>query len=225
MSSSNPQQTLFRHFAAVADALAHEHRLALLELLAQRERSVEALSELLAIPLATVSQHLQRLKRAGLVVDRRAGRQRFYRLTSAKILPIVRALEELAEVSMAEVERLVHEQLKSQDPEPPLEARELLALQAQGGTVILDVRPYEEYEVAHLPGSLNLPLAEILRKLPTLPKDELIVVYCRGPYCLMALTAVKLLRRRGYRVRRLTDGVPEWRRLGLPVEGLAVPDT
>ena len=216
------RQTLFSQFALVADALAHGHRLSLLELLAQGERRVEVLAGFLGISIASASQHLQKLKRAGLVIDRPNGRHRLYRLSGDQVSSLVLSLEKVAEASLASVEKLVHEQIRSRDEEPPIRATELWARMGQEPLVLLDVRPAEEYRDGHLPGAIHIPWEQLRRESPDLPHESMIVVYCRGPYCFLALEALKALRRQGYRVRRLEEGVPEWRRLGFPVEGEAV---
>jgi rhodanese-related sulfurtransferase/DNA-binding MarR family transcriptional regulator len=218
LTSRSDQHALFSQFALVADALAHCHRLSLLELLAQGERRVEVLAGFLGISIASTSQHLQKLKRAGLVVDRPVGRQRLYRLSGNQVASLVLALEKVAETSLASVEKLVGEQIRSRDVEPPIRAAELRALIEREPVVLLDVRPAEEYLAGHLPGALHLPWERLRHEPPTWPADSMIVVYCRGPYCFLALEALQALHRQGYRVRRLEDGVPEWRRLGFPVE-------
>ncbi len=218
MSTREIRQTLFAQFAAVADALAHGSRLALLELLAQGERDVETLSGLLGVSVASTSQHLQRLKHAGLVSARRDGRRRIYRLASDEVSALVLNIGKVAEASLASVEKIVNQQLRAQDELPPVSAGELAKLSARRAVVIVDVRPAEEYAVAHLPGAVNIPLDTLRREMSRLPQEREIVVYCRGPYCLLALDAMRMLRRRHYRVRRLEESVPEWRRAGLPVE-------
>ncbi len=218
MSTREVRQTLFAQFAVVADALAHSSRLALLELLAQGDRDVETLSGLLGLSVASTSQHLQRLRHAGLVSPRRDGRRRIYRLASDEVSALVLNIGKVAEASLASVEKIVNQQLRAQDELPPVSAGELAKLSARRAVVIVDVRPAEEYAVAHLPGAVNIPLDTLRREMSRLPQEREIVVYCRGPYCLLALDAMRMLRRRHYRVRRLEESVPEWRRAGLPVE-------
>ncbi len=212
------RQALFSQFALVADALAHGSRLSLLELLAQGERGVEALAGFLGISIASASQHLQKLKRAGLVVDRPVGRHRLYRLSGDPVSSLVLSLEKVAEASLASVEKLVHEQIRSRDEEPPIRAAELWARLGQEPLVLVDVRPVEEYRAGHLPGAIHIPRERLRSELPALSPESMIVVYCRGPYCFLALEALEILRREGYRARRLEEGVPEWRLLGFPVE-------
>jgi ArsR family transcriptional regulator len=219
MSSREIQQELFRQFARVADGLAHGHRIALLELLAQGERDVETLSNLLQIPVASVSQHLQRLKRAGLVTARREGRRHIYRLVDPKVSGLVGALQHLAEECLADVELLLGAEVRARDPVAPVGPDELRELQEAGSAVVLDVRPEEEFLAGHIPGAVNVPLQRLAEEADALPRDREIVVYCRGPYCLLTLDALDLLRARGYSVRRLETGLPAWREAGLPVAG------
>lgn len=221
LSSRDMQQELFRQFARVADGLAHGHRIALLELLAQGERDVETLAELLQLPVASVSQHLQRLKRAGLVAARRQGRRRVYRLVDPKVAGLVGSLQRLAEQCLADVELLLGTEIQTRDPVAPVGADELRKLQNAGTAVVVDVRPEAEFRAGHIPGAVNLPLGRLAEEAHTLPRDREIVVYCRGPYCLLTLDALDLLRQRGYSVRRLATGLPEWREAGLPVETAA----
>ena len=218
MSTREIRQTLFAQFAVVADALAHSSRLALLELLAQGERDVETLSGLLGLSVASTSQHLQRLKHAGLVSVQRHGRRHIYRLASDEVSALVLNIGRVAEASLASVEKIVNQQLRAQDELPPVSTDELARLSARRAVVIVDVRPAEEYAAAHLPGAVNIPLDALRREMSRLPQDREIIVYCRGPYCLLALDAMRMLRRHHYRVRRLEESVSEWRRAGLPVE-------
>lgn len=224
LSSRDKQQRLFAHFAQVAEGLAHGHRLALLEILAQGERDVETLARVTGLSVASVSQHLQRLKRTGLVSVRREGRRRIYQLSSPQVSALVAFVERLAEECVAEVDKLVAEVLRARDTEAPLSARELAALVKKGKVTVLDVRPPEEYAAGHLPGAVNIPLDSLRRRAGGLPRGRPVVVYCRGPYCVLTLDAVELLRRRGFKVRRLADSVADWRRAGLPVEEGSVKD-
>lgn len=224
LSSRDKQQRLFAHFAQVAEGLGHGHRLALLEILAQGERDVETLARLTGLSVASVSQHLQRLKRTGLVTARREGRRQVYQLSSPRVSALVASLERIAEECVAEVDKLVGEVLRTRDVEAPLSARELAALVKKGKVTVLDVRPAEEYAAAHLPGAVNIPLDSLRRRVKELPRGRPVVVYCRGPYCVLTLDALELLQRRGFKVRRLADSVADWRRAGLPVEEGAAKD-
>jgi rhodanese-related sulfurtransferase/predicted transcriptional regulator len=217
VSSQKAQLELFHEFARVADGLAHGHRIALLELLAQGERDVDTLARLLGLPVASVSQHLQRLRRAGLVTAHREGRRRVYRLASTNVAGLVGLLQRLAEQSLADVEKLVDDEIRARDPQPPVKADELRELLERGEVLLLDVRPEEEFLAAHVAGAINVPLQRLAEQAETFPRDRDIVVYCRGPYCLLTLDALQVLRDRGLRVRRLEAGVPTWRAAGLPV--------
>jgi rhodanese-related sulfurtransferase/DNA-binding transcriptional ArsR family regulator len=218
MSSENPKQALFAQFAAVAKAVAHPHRLALLEQLAQGERSVEVLADRTRVSIANASQHLQRMQRAGLLAVRREGKFVFYRLVDDAVLDLLASARRIAERSLAEVQRVVHSYFRNRDCLEPVSRAELMNRLKAGIVTVLDVRPEDEFALGHLPGAINIPLRELERRLADLDLDQEIVAYCRGPYCVLSYEAVALLRARGFTVRRLEDGLPEWRAAGLPVE-------
>ncbi|WP_163557365.1 metalloregulator ArsR/SmtB family transcription factor [Halomonas sp. NO4] len=212
---------LYEQLAQLGRALGHANRLELLELLAQAEYPVDALAEAAGISVANASQHLQQLRRAGLVTARREGRQMRYALTDERIVTLLGLLGEVARGHLAEVERLMGRLFADEDADGALEpiSREALAERlASGEVTLLDVRPTAEYRTGHLPGALNLPLEDLEARLARLPQDQEVVAYCRGPYCVMSHEAVKLLRRHGFRVRRFEEGYPEWKAAGLPVE-------
>jgi rhodanese-related sulfurtransferase/DNA-binding transcriptional ArsR family regulator len=217
-AEGNPSLFLFTQFASVAQGLGHSHRLLLLQLLAQGERPVEALAGASGLGLTNVSQHLQRLSRAGLVVSRRQGRQIFYRLSDEIVLTLVETLRKVAERRLAEVRAVFHDYFQNLDNLGPVSRHELLRRLKRKGVVVIDVRPSEEYAAGHLPGAINLPANELAQRLVELPRDQEIVAYCRGPYCVMSYEAVHLLRQRGFKALRLEDGYPEWKAAGLPVE-------
>jgi len=216
-SSESPKRLLFRQFAAVAMAVAHEHRLELLEALAQGERSVEKLADCTGLSIANASQHLQRMRRAGLVETRREGKFVYYCLAGTAVLDLVAALTRIGERNIAEVDRIVRTYFNSRDDMEPVSRTELLARIKEGDVQVLDVRPTDEFELAHIPGAINIPLATLKRKLTVLDPDKEVVAYCRGPWCVLSFEAVSMLRAAGYRVRRLEDGLPEWRSASLPV--------
>ncbi len=218
MSSENLERRILDRVAAVARALGQGHRLALLVLLAQGERSVEALSQAANLSLANASQHLQHLRRAGLVTTRREGKQVFYRLSDDAVVSLLVALRTVAEANSPEVALLVAQHFRKLDDLEPLTRAELLRRIKQGAATLIDVRPPEEFAQGHLPGAINIPLSRLGRELDRLPVAREVVAYCRGPYCLMSYQAVVHLRRRGFQARRLEDGFPEWRAAGLPVE-------
>lgn len=218
MSAKQPKEKLFEELSRIGKALASPKRLELIEILAQGERSVEALSRATALSVANASHHLQALREARLVEARKEGLFVFYRLVSPQVFDLVGMIRRLAEQHIAEVDRLVRAYFGARDELEPV-SREELTQRAQAGTVIvLDVRPPEEYRAGHIPGAASVPLDQLERRLKKLPRGKEIVAYCRGPYCLMAYEAVALLRERGRRARRLVDGFPEWRAAGLPVE-------
>jgi rhodanese-related sulfurtransferase/DNA-binding transcriptional ArsR family regulator len=219
MSSQGPKQALFAQFAAVAKTLGHPHRLEVLEQLAQGERTVEVLAQRTGLSIANASQHLQQMRRVGLVANRRDGKFIYYRLNDEAVLDLLAALRRIAERNSAEVERVIRSYFDKRDS---LEAvsREELVERARAGTVtILDVRPEDEFALGHLPGALNIPLRELEARLGEMDPKQEIVAYCRGPYCVLSYEAVAALRARGFKVRRLEDGLPEWRAAGLPVVG------
>ena len=218
MSSESPKQVLFAQFAAVAKAAAHPHRLELLEQLAQGERSVELLAVRIRVSIANASQHLQHLRRAGLIVARREGKFVFYRLASDAVLDLLVSVRRIAEHSSAEVDRVVRSYFQNRDNLEPVSRQELMERLKIGLVTVLDVRPEDEFALGHLRGAINIPLRELEKRLADLDPEQEIVAYCRGPYCVLSYEAVAVLRARGFRVRRLEDGLPEWRAAGLPVD-------
>lgn len=215
------QQEVFDTLAQVARALGNGHRLALLEHLAQAPASVETLAGKAEMAVANTSQHLQHLRRAGLVTANRSGKQMIYQLTDDRIPLLMTLLREVAETNLAEMERLVGQLFTDEDADGELKAvsrQELLASLTQGEVLLLDVRPQEEFAVGHLPTAINIPLETLEFLLESLPQDREIVAYCRGPYCALSHEAVQCLREHGYRVRRFEEGFPEWKAAGLPVE-------
>lgn len=208
---------LYEQFARVGKALANGHRLELLDVLAQGERTVESLAEETGMSVASASQHLQVLRAARLVETRRAGVSIYYRLASEQVGTLWLALRGVGEAHLAEIDRLVETFLQDRGQLSPITIAELLEELRAGRVILLDVRPAEEYQAGHLPQAISLPLSALEERLVDLPRDREIVAYCRGPYCVFADEAVAILRAQGYQARRLEEGVPDWRRLGLPV--------
>jgi rhodanese-related sulfurtransferase/DNA-binding transcriptional ArsR family regulator len=217
MSTPSPKSSLFAHFATVAKSLGHAHRLELLEQLAQGERSVEVLADRTGLSVANASQHLQQLRRAGLVRSRRDGKFVHYRLADDMVLDVLMGLRRIAERNLAEVERVVRGYFNERDGLEAVSRDELLERMRAGTVTILDVRPEDEFALGHLPGALNIPLRALGARLSELDPGQEIVAYCRGPYCVLSYEAVAQLRARGFAVRRLEDGLPEWRAAGLPL--------
>jgi ArsR family transcriptional regulator len=218
MSSQSPKSALLAQFAAVAKSLAHAHRLELLEQLAQGERCVEVVAERTGLSTANASQHLQQMRRAGMVTARRDGKFVYYKLADDAVLDLLAALRLIAERNVAEVERLVRSYFNDRDSLKPLSRAELLERSRAGAVTVLDVRPPDEFALGHLPGAKNIPLRELEARLAEFDPAQEIVAYCRGPYCVLSYEAVAALRVRGFNVRRLEDGFPQWRAAGLPVE-------
>jgi rhodanese-related sulfurtransferase/DNA-binding transcriptional ArsR family regulator len=218
MSSSNPKRTVFAGFAAVAKALGHGHRLEILELLAQGERSVEGLAERAGLSIANASQHLRLMRRAGLLASRRDGKRILYGLSGPTVLDLTAALRRVAEQNLAEVREIVSKYFKVRDALEPVSRKELARRLKDGLVTVLDVRPEDEFAAGHLPQAVNIPLRELSRRLREISNRREIVAYCRGPYCVLAFEAVALLRECGFKIRRLEDGFPEWKAAGLPVE-------
>jgi rhodanese-related sulfurtransferase/DNA-binding transcriptional ArsR family regulator len=216
--SIRPKQDIFAGLARIGTALSSPARIEFLELLAQRERRVEQLAALTGVSIANTSQHLQKLRQAGLVNSRKEGQYVFYRLAGDEIVSLLAALGRTGEAHLAEVEKLVRVVLAQKDDVEPVPAKELLARLRRGEVTVLDVRPVEEFAAGHIPGAVNIPIHELEKRLAELPRRKEVVAYCRGPYCLMSFDAVALLRRKGRKSRRLEDGMPEWRAAGLPVE-------
>ena len=211
---------LFDEFARAAKALASGRRIELLDVLANGERTVEALAGEVGLSVANASRHLQVLRQAGLVVSRRQGTSIHYRLAGPEVFGLWRTLRTLAASRLAEVERLAAAYLGGRDQLEPVTRQELARRLRDGDDlVVLDVRPAAEYAAGHLPGAVSIPVGELRRRLAELPADREVVAYCRGPYCAFAHEAVALLRQEGFAARRLEDGLPEWRAAGLAVTG------
>ncbi|OFZ84922.1 MAG: ArsR family transcriptional regulator [Betaproteobacteria bacterium RBG_16_66_20] len=218
MSTDSVKKDLYQSLAKVAQALASGNRLQLLELMAQGERSVEALAELAGISMANTSQHLQALRQAGLVIPRKEGQRVYYRLAGDDVVRLYDVLHTVAELRLAEVKQLVAEFLGDKDALEPIAFDELLSRAKRGLVTVLDVRPPEEFAAGHLPGAVNIPIDRLESGLAKLSKQREVVAYCRGPYCLMSFEAVLKLRKRGWKARRLQHGFPEWKAAGLPVD-------
>ena len=222
MSSTGPKRAIFAGLADVAQALSHAHRLELLEHVAQGMRSVEELSARANLSFANTSRHLQILRRARLVDTERRGKHVLYRLAGDnEVVDLMRALGRVGERNLAEVNRVMTDYFHARDALEPVSRTDLISRLRDGLVTILDVRPEDEFALGHLPGALNIPLGKLERRLGELPAGREVIAYCRGPYCVLSFEAVAALRARGYRVRRLEDGYPEWKAAGLPIEAVA----
>lgn len=221
MKKRTVKDLLYEQVARIGKAIASPKRLELLEVLAQGEKTVEALAVDLDIDMRLASAHLKTLREARLVVARRAGKHMIYRLSDDDVAGLWVTLREVAEAHLIEL-RVALENICA-DPQQlvSLGRAELLAQARRGTVVVIDVRPQDEYRTAHLPYARSMPLAEIEQRLDELPRDRPIVAYCRGPFCLLSEQALQLLARHGFPVRKLSDGVSEWRAAGLPIERAA----
>ncbi len=218
MSTDHFKQDVHAQLARVGKALSHGNRLELLEFVAQGPRSVDELARMTRLSVANASKHLQELRRAGLVRARKQGLRVFYELAGPDVVDLIAALGQVAETRLAEMAHLVRTYIRARDELEPVRAAELLKRSKQGLVTVLDVRPAKEFAAGHLPGAINVAVEDLGKQLKKLPKGREVIAYCRGPYCLLSVDAVALLRTKGYKARRLEDGFPEWKASGLPVE-------
>ncbi|TPI61044.1 metalloregulator ArsR/SmtB family transcription factor [Mesorhizobium sp. B3-1-7] len=221
MSIRNPKQALYEQFAIVAKALGHPLRLEIIEHLAQGARSVEALAVKLGQPVANISQHLQALRRAGIVSAERDGKFVHYALADESVLSAFASVRGVAERHLAEVDRIVRGYFDARDDMRPVTREELQTLMRDGLVTLVDVRPADEFALGHVPGAINVPLGDVRAWSGDAAPNREVVAYCRGPWCVMSFEAVAALRSLGYSARRLEDGMPEWKAAGLPVEEAA----
>lgn len=208
---------LYGQLARLGKALSSPHRLEMLELLAQGERTVDSLATEIGLSLANASQHLQALRQAALVESRKDGLFVRYRLVDPDVFELSKVIRSVAERRLAELDRLVHEHFGNRADAEPVPMDELLKRARSKEVVILDTRPVSEYIAGHIPGALSIPVDDLHRRLKELTKGKEYVAYCRGPYCIYADRAVEMLRANGRRARRLVEGFPEWRAAGFSV--------
>ena len=216
--STNPKRDILESLARIGTALSSPTRIEFLELLAQSERTVEQLAAMTGASVANTSQHLQRLRQAGLIQGRKQGLYVYYRLAGDEVVALLSAVSRVGEVHVAEIERVVRLYFANKDELEPISAPDLLERARKGLVTVLDVRPAEEFAAGHVRGAVNIPVQELEKRIKELPKRREVIAYCRGPYCLMSYDAVALLRKKGLKARRLEAGLPEWRLGGLPVE-------
>lgn len=217
MGDRSAKGALFDAFGSVAKALASGRRAEIVDLLAQGPRSVEDIANEIGQSVANTSHHLHVLASGGVVLSRRQGTRVIYRLAGPEVVALWRALRDVADKHVAQMERLARDYLGERDNLEPLPQAELARRLKSGEVVVLDVRPIAEYSAGHIAGARSIPVSEIQRRLSEIPKTRRIVAYCRGRYCVFADDAVRTLRRKGYRAERLEDGFPEWRDAGFPV--------
>ncbi|HMM76345.1 MAG TPA: metalloregulator ArsR/SmtB family transcription factor [Gammaproteobacteria bacterium] len=222
MEQRGPKQAIYASLAEIAQSIGHPHRLELLEYLAQGHRSVEELAVLSKLSFANTSRHLQILRRVRLVDTARRGKHVLYRIANQdEVVGLLSALGCVGERNRAEIRQIMSDYFSARDELAPVTREELVSRLGDGTVTLLDVRPAQEFALGHLPGALNIPVNELQAQLSKLPKKHEIVAYCRGPYCVLSFEAVAWLRARGYRVRRLVDGFPEWKAAGLEIETAA----
>lgn len=220
-SSRQFKAAIYEQLAHIGKATASAARLELLDLLSQGPRTVEALATLTGQSVANTSHHLQVLRRVRLLDAQKAGVHVTYRLADAQVADFFLHLRALAEVRLADIERVTREYLDQRGALEAISDEELLRRVRAGEVTLIDVRPREEYLAGHIPSAISLPLANLRKGISDLPKGREVVAYCRGPYCVMALDAVDILRRKGFRAHRMEQGVLEWRALGGQVESIA----
>jgi rhodanese-related sulfurtransferase len=217
LSSRAFKDAVYEQLARIGKVMASPRRLELLDLLAQGPRTVEALARETGLSVANASQHLQALRAARLLLAEKRGVYVTYRLAGDDVAAFYRSLRTLAQSRLAEIEQVTREFLADRDALEAVDRDDLVRRVKRGSVTVLDVRPVEEFAAGHIPGALSIPLPQLARRLGELPRGREIVAYCRGPYCVLAVEAVRLLRRRGLRAERLEDGVPDWRARGYRV--------
>lgn len=217
MSGRETKRALYEHFARIAKAMANPSRIELLELLAQGERSVDALARASGLGVTTTSSHLQILRGARLVDARREGTRVIYRTAGDEVIALLATLRAVAEHRLAEVEQLMGAFLRDHNALDAITSDELAVRLARDDVLVLDVRPAEEFAAGHIDGAVSMPLSELGRRLAEIPSGREVVAYCRGPYCVLAPQAIEILAESGIRARRLLEGLPEWRLAGRPI--------
>ena len=217
MSHRELKDPLYAQFARIGHATASPKRIELLDLLSQGPKTVETLAEQSATPVKNTSAHLRVLRQARLVETERVGTYIRYRLADDSVIGYLRSLRSLAHQRLAEVEQVAELYLTRRDELEPVTLKDLRRLIRAGVVTVVDVRPQDEFESAHIPGARSIPVAELKRRLNEIPKRKEVIAYCRGAYCVYSVEAVEILRKHGYRARRAEEGLPDWRAAGLPV--------
>ena len=212
------KDAIYEQFSRIGKAVSSPKRLELLDLICQGEKTVETLSRETGLTVANTSQHLQTLKAARLIEAEKDGLYVKYRLADEMVCEFFRSMRILAENRLAEVDMIKRRFLEGREGMEPVNRDDLLTRVAEGGVTVLDVRPTDEYLAGHIPGALSVPLGRLKEILASLPTDQEIVAYCRGPYCVLSVQAVEMLRKKGFNAIRLEESVQDWRAMGLPVE-------
>ena len=218
MTGRKFKDVVFEQFAKIARAFAAPKRLEIIDVLAQGERDVDSLAKQVAMTVANTSRHLQILKSARLVETRREGVRIYYRLADEDVLHCWLKLQALAEKRSSEIREVARMFFEQRNALQPLSGEELLRRVENNEVIVVDVRPVEEYQKGHIPGAISIPLSELKKKLPDLPRDRQVVAYCRGSYCVLSAEAMTILKKAGFQALRLKEGLPEWKAAGLPVE-------
>jgi rhodanese-related sulfurtransferase len=211
------KDAIYEQFARIGKAVSSPKRLELLDLLCQGERTVEVLAKESGLSIANASQHLQVLRAARLVEAEKEGLFVIYRLADQTVCEFFRSMRVLAESQLAEVEQIKRRFLEGKEGMEPVDREVLLKLVRNGAVTVLDVRPVEEYNAGHIPGALSIPLKELKLHLSELPHKQEIVAYCRGPYCVLSIQAVEMLRTKGFQAIRLEEGIQDLRAMGFPI--------
>ena len=212
------KDAIYEQFARIGKSVSSPKRLELLDLLCQGERTVEVLAKESGMTVANASQHLQILRTARLVEAEKKGLYVIYRLADPNVCEFFHAMRVLAESQLAEVEQIKRQFLEGREGMQPVDRSALIELVREGAVTVLDVRPVEEYNAGHIPGALSIPLKELQLRLSDLPDNQEIVAYCHGPYCVLSIQAVEMLRARGFQAVRLEEGIQDLRAMGFPIE-------
>jgi len=218
MGDRATKDAVYEQHARLGRALSSSKRLEIIDLLGQGEKSVEALAEATDLTIGNASAHLKVLKSAHLVATRKTGHYVYYRLADDVVAEFWLGFRKLAEHRYAELRDMARSKFSDPDGLAPVDRKELVQRMRRGEITLIDVRPADEFNAGHIRGALSIPIDDLNRRLRELPKRKEIVAYCRGPYCVYAIEAVRTLRRRGYTAKRLEDSVAEWRSHGLPVQ-------
>lgn len=218
MKSREFKDLIFEQLAKMVQAFSASKRLEIIDVLAQGERDVDSLSQQVSMTIANTSRHLQILKQTRLVESRREGVRIYYRLADEEVVRCWLNLRNLAEKRTIEIREIARLFFEERDSLEPITSEELLSRTKNNDAIVLDVRPVEEYQNGHIPGAISIPLSELEDRLNEIPRDREVVAYCRGPYCVLSIEAMAILRNAGFQAIRLKEGLPEWKEAGLPVE-------